>query len=51
MYEVNSNYYEKYKIINKRETIFKKQNTLILEIESELTECNCCKCQYKNVVF
>ena len=44
MYEVNSNYYEKYKIINKRETIFKKQNTLILEIESELTECKCPEC-------
>ena len=44
MYAVNSNYYEKYKIISKRETVFKKQNTLILEIESELTKCKCPKC-------
>ncbi len=44
MYEVKSNYYEKYKITNKRETIFKKQNTLILEIESELMECKCPEC-------
>ena len=44
MYELNSNYYEKYKIINKRETIFKKQNALILEIKSELSECNCPEC-------
>lgn len=44
MYEGNSNYCEKYKIINKRETISKKNNTLILEIESELTECKCTEC-------
>ena len=44
MYEVNSNYCEGYKIINKRETIFKKQNILVLDIESELKECKCPKC-------
>ena len=44
MYEVNSNYYEKYKIINKKETLIKEQNTLVLEIESESLECRCPKC-------
>lgn len=44
MYEVNSNYCEGYKIINKRETIFKNQNVLVLDIESELKECKCPKC-------
>ena len=44
MYEVNSNYHEKYKIINKEEKSIKGQNTLVLEIESESFECRCPKC-------
>ena len=44
MYVVNSYYDDNYKIVNKRETIYKNNNTLILEIESELKECACPKC-------
>lgn len=44
MYVVNSYYYDSYKIVNKRETIYKGNNTLVLEIESELKECRCPKC-------
>lgn len=44
MYEVNSYYQENYKIIDKRETVFKRKKVLILNIESEVRECKCPKC-------
>ena len=44
MYEVNSYYQEGYKIVGKRETIFKKHNVLVLDIESEIKECKCPEC-------
>ena len=44
MYEVNSYYQKGYKIIEKRETIYKNNNTIILNIESEVKECKCPKC-------
>lgn len=44
MYEVNSYYQENYKIVNKRETVFKGQKTLVLDIDSEVRECKCPEC-------
>lgn len=44
MYEVNSYYQEYYRISSKRESIYKGHNIIILDIESELKECNCPKC-------
>lgn len=44
MYEVNSYYQKDYKITGKRETIYKNNNTIILNIESEVKECKCPKC-------
>lgn len=44
MYEVNSYYQKDYKIIEKRETIYKNNNTIILNIESEVKECKCPSC-------
>lgn len=44
MYEINSYYQEGYKIIGKRETVYKNQKSLILNINSELKECKCPMC-------
>lgn len=44
MYEVNSYYQENYRIIDKKETVFKGQKVLILDIDSEVRECKCPKC-------
>lgn len=44
MYEVNSYYQNEYKIIDKRETVFKKQKVLVLDILSEVKECKCPMC-------
>lgn len=44
MYEINSYYCKDYKIVGKRETIYKNNNTIILNVESEVKECNCPKC-------
>ena len=44
MYEVNSYYQEKYKIIDKKETVFKGQKALVLDIDSEVKECKCPQC-------
>ena len=38
MYEVNAYYQEKYKIIDKKETVFKGQKALVLDIDSEVKE-------------
>lgn len=44
MYELNSYYQKDYKIVGKRETIYKNSNTIVLNIESEVKECECPKC-------
>ena len=44
MYEVNAYYQEKYKIIDKKETVFKGQKALVLDIDSEVKECKCPQC-------
>lgn len=44
MYEVNSYYQNDYKIVSKRETIYKNNNAIVLNIESEVKECRCPKC-------
>lgn len=44
MYEVNSYYQKDYKIVEKTETIYKNNNTLVLNIESEVKECKCPEC-------
>lgn len=45
MYEVNSYYQENYRIIDKKETVFKGQKVLVLDIDSEVKECKCPKCE------
>ena len=44
MYEINSYYQKDYKIVAKTETIYKNNNTLVLNIESEVKECKCPNC-------
>lgn len=44
MYEVNTYYQENYKIIDKKETVFKNQKVLLLSIESENKICKCPNC-------
>lgn len=44
MYTINSYYKDNYKIINIRETVFKRKKVLILDIDSEVRECKCPKC-------
>lgn len=44
MYTVNSYYRDNYKIINIRETVFKRKKVIILDIDSEVRECKCPKC-------
>ena len=44
MYEVNSYYQKDYKIVEKTETIYKNNNTLVLNIESKVKECKCPEC-------
>ena len=44
MYEVNSYYQNDHKRVSKRETIYKNNNAIVLNIESEVKECRCPKC-------
>ena len=44
MYEVNYYYQNGYKIINKRESVFKNHKILILDLDSEINECKCPIC-------
>lgn len=44
MYEVNTYYTDNYKIIGKRESVYKGKKVLILDIESEVYNCKCPEC-------